>query len=76
MSRSTLLLGYAAERHRHHLVEVDLADQRGDGAGLQPGHVEQVADEVVEAVGALLDARQQLRLVLARTRRRRRSAGR
>ena len=57
-------LGDAAQRHRDHLVEVDLADQRGDGAGLQPGHVQQVAHEVVEPVGAVLDAGQQFGLVL------------
>ena len=58
------VLGYAAERHRDDLVEVDLADQRGDGAGLQAGHVEEVADQVVEPVGAVLDALQELGLVL------------
>ncbi len=60
------VLGDPAERHRHHLVHVDLADQRGDGAGLQPGHVEQVAHQVVEPVGALLDAFEEFRAVLLR----------
>src|SRR5690606_39466038 len=52
------------ERHRDDLVQVGLADDRGDGAGLEAGHVEQVADEVVEAVGAVLNGLQQFHLVL------------
>jgi hypothetical protein len=58
------LLGHPAERHGHDLVEVGLADDGGDRAGLQPGHVEQVADHVVEPVRALLDGLQQFCLVL------------
>ena len=69
-------LGDAAERHRDDLVEVDLADQRGDGAGLQAGHVQQVADQVVEPVGARPRCPPAARPRPPRTRRRRRSAGR
>ena len=64
MSRLHDALRDADEGHRHDLVEVALPDQRRDRGGLQPGHVEQIADQVVEAVGAVLDAFQQLGLVL------------
>ena len=37
-----------------------------DGAGLEAAHVEQVADQAVEAVGLLLDGAQELRLLLGR----------
>ncbi len=64
--RSRFRFRDASQRQRNDLVQVDLPDQRGDGAGLQAGHVEQVADEVVEAVGALLDRLQELGPVLLR----------
>ena len=49
-----------AERDGQHLVETDVAHHELERAGLQPAHVEQVADEVVEPVSALVDGLEQL----------------
>ncbi len=48
------------------IEQVDRVVVGPHGPGLEPGEVEQVADEGVEAVGALLDRLEQLGLVLGR----------
>ena len=52
----------ARERGRHDFLEVDLAHDRIDRPGLQAAHVEQVADERVEAIGFVLDRARGTRL--------------
>ena len=59
---------------RHHFVEPDVAHHELQRTRLQPAHVEEVADEVVEPVGALVDRLEQL-TASPRARSRRRVAG-
>ena len=51
----------AGDGGEHHLVDRDRADVHRERRRLQPAHVEQVADEVGEAVGLALDRRLELR---------------
>jgi hypothetical protein len=54
------VVGEAGERGRHHLVHADRPAVQAEGAGLQPAHVEQVADQGIQPVGLLVDGGQQL----------------
>ena len=48
------------QRPGHDLLEPDVAEHELQRAGLQAAHVEQVADEVVEPVGLLVDRLEKL----------------
>ena len=52
--------GQARERPQHHLVEADPARREAQHAALDAAHVEQVAHQVGEPVGLLLDRREEL----------------
>jgi hypothetical protein len=54
------VVGKAGEGGRHHLVHADWPVVQAERAGLEPGHVEQVADQPIQPVGLLVDGGQQL----------------
>ncbi len=56
----TAVIGQAGERLRHHLVKPDPPAHERERPGLDPTHVEEVADQAVEPVRLLLDRREEL----------------
>ena len=64
--RSTLVGSWSSELSAvgDHVLEVDGPASDADGAGLEPAHVEQVADEPVEPVGLLVDGLGELAALL------------
>jgi len=54
------VVSQAGECSRHHLIHADRPVAQAERAGLQPAHVEQVADQGIQPVGLLVDGGQQL----------------